>query len=271
MLGNLSGKVAIVTGAGRGIGRSIALRLAQAGAAVVIANRSEDHGLNTLSLIERHGGTGVFQQTDVAIKSDIDELVNLAAERFGRLDILVHNAGIFPEQLIDELEEEVLELTLSVNLKSAFWLAKACAPHFRQVGQGRLLYTSSVTGPKVSLPGLAHYAASKAGLNGFIRTAALEYARDNITVNGVEPGFIATPEIEALLSPEMLKDIVRVIPNGRSGMGEDIANAMLFLASDESGYINGQTITVDGGITLPEFPAMTTQFYESRNPDQAHR
>ncbi len=140
---------------------------------------------------------------------------------------------------------------------------QAALPHFRKQKGGRMLITSSVTGPTVAMPGTAHYAASKGGLNGFIRTAALEYGRENITVNGVEPGYILTPAMSALGDEDELRQMERYIPNGKLGRPSDIANAMLYLASDEAGYVTGQTLIVDGGSTLPESPVMLDQFYKT--------
>jgi 3-oxoacyl-[acyl-carrier protein] reductase len=141
-------------------------------------------------------------------------------------------------------------------------MTQACLPHFRQQGGGRLLFTSSVTGPRVAMPGTSHYAMSKGGLNGFIRTAALEYARENITVNGVEPGYILTSAMSELGDEEELKAMGACIPQGHLGVPEDIANTMLFLASDEASYITGQTIVVDGGSTLPESQVVMDGFYD---------
>jgi 3-oxoacyl-[acyl-carrier protein] reductase len=143
---------------------------------------------------------------------------------------------------------------LSINLKACFRFSKACIPHLRKRGGGRLLFTSSVTGPRVAMPGTAYYAASKGGMNAFIRTAAIELARENITVNGVEPGYIRTSAMELLADEQGMAQMAKYIPMGYIGSPEDIAYAMLYLASDEARYITGQTICVDGGSTLPESP-----------------
>jgi 3-oxoacyl-[acyl-carrier protein] reductase len=177
---------------------------------------------------------------------------------------VVHNAAVYPVIPIEQLSDVDLDLTLSVNLKAGFWLIQEGLPHLRKQGGGRFLFTSSVTGPNVAMPGTAHYAASKGGMNGLIRTAALEYARQNITVNGVEPGYILTPAMEALGGPEALVQMASQIPLGRLGDPVDIANTMLFLASDAAAYITGQTIVVDGGSTLPESPVVLDAFYRSQ-------
>jgi 3-oxoacyl-[acyl-carrier protein] reductase len=146
----------------------------------------------------------------------------------------------------------MLERTLAVNLSALFWLTQGALPMFRRQGQGCVLVTSSVTGPRVAYPGLSHYAASKAGVNGFIRNAALELASEHIRVNGVEPGMIATPAMANLGDDAVNQDIARRVPLGRLGTPSDIAGAMLFLASDLAAYVTGQTLVVDGGSTLPE-------------------
>lgn len=172
--------------------------------------------------------------------------------RLDRLDVLVHNAGYFPLTPFEQITPAILQRTLDVNLSALFWLTQAALPHFRQQGRGTVLVTSSVTGPRVAFPGLSHYAASKAGVNGFIRSAALELAPLGIRVNGVEPGMIATPAMGNLGDNGLSERIAKGVPLGRLGAPADIANAMLYLASDLAGYVTGQTIIVDGGATLPE-------------------
>ena len=191
---------------------------------------------------------------------DIGELANVeraiaeTADRWDGIDIMVHNAASFLGGPVEGYSEADLETVLSVNLKACFRLSKAVIPMFRERGGGRLLFTSSVTGPRVVMPGTSYYAASKGGMNAFIRTAAIELARDNITVNGVEPGYIRTAAMEILADEEGLKQMANYIPAGYIGDPDDIAYCMLYLASDEARYITGQTICVDGGSTLPESP-----------------
>jgi 3-oxoacyl-[acyl-carrier protein] reductase len=252
----LDGKVAIVTGAGRGIGRAIAHVFASAGAQVVIATRGEEAGREVLDSIVAHGGRARLMGTDIGSRAACREVVERTVEQLGRLDILVHNAGIFPQIGIEVITDEELERVLAVNLKSAFWLAEGAAPLLRAAPAPRLLFTSSVTGPRVALPNLAHYAASKAGLNGFIRAAAMEFARDRITVNGVEPGLIATDALRELGDDEAVTQMTAAIPLRRLGTPEEIAYAMLFLASEQAGFITGQTIVVDGGALIPENSAL---------------
>lgn len=262
MFGNLEGKVAIVTGSGQGIGEGIAKVFAGAGARVVVATRSVGNGQETVDDIVAAGGEAILVQCDVGQRSEVDRVVVDTMAHFGRVDIAIHNAAVYPLHTVDELTDDVMEQTLAVNMKAAVWLTQACVPHFRSQGWGRMIFTSSVTGPRVAMPGTSHYAMSKGGMNGFIRTAALEYARENITVNGVEPGYILTAAMSALGDEAELETMARCIPQGHLGAPEDIANTMLFLASPEASYITGQTIVVDGGSTLPESQVVMDGFYE---------
>ena len=262
MLGNISDRVAIVTGAGQGIGEGIAKVFAAAGAKVVVATRSAGNGQETVDDITAAGGDAILLQCDIGQRSEVERVVAETVSHYGRVDIGVHNAAVYPLHTVEELSDEVMEQTLSVNMKAAVWLTQYCVPHFRQQQGGRLIFTSSVTGPRVAMPGTSHYAMSKGGMNGFIRTAALEYARDNITVNGVEPGYILTAAMSALGDEDELAAMAKCIPQGHLGKPEDIANTMLFLASDEACYITGQTIVVDGGSTLPESQVVMDGFYE---------
>lgn len=243
------GRIALVTGSGQGIGRAIAQLFAAQGAKVMLATRSAENGNETLRLIRQAGGTAELLTLDLASRGAAERAVAATLETFGGMDLLLHNAGVFPMQKLAELEEQTLEHTLAVNLKSCFWLTRAALPALRRAQQARIVVTSSVTGPHTAIPGLAHYAASKAGVNGFIRAAALELAEYGITVNGVEPGLIATQATANLGDGSTLS---RGIPLLRLGAPEDIAWAMLFLASKHASYITGQTLVVDGGALLPE-------------------
>lgn len=246
----LEDRVAIVTGSGRGIGREIARVFARAGAKVVVATRTAAAGEETVRLVAVEGGEAHLIQVDLATRTDAIRLVEETNTHFGRLDIMVHNAGIFPFARVDDLEDEDLENTLSVNLKAAFWLTKAAVPLLRESPAPRLLFTSSLSGPRFGTATLVHYGASKAGLNGFIRGAAIEYGADGITVNGVDPGAILTDALKQLASPEQRAAAAAVIPLRRIGQPEDVAYSMLFLASDEARFITGQTIVVDGGLSV---------------------
>ena len=252
---DLFGRTAIVTGAGQGIGRAISRAFAAHGATVVAADLQGKRAAAVTEEIVAAGGTAHPVSADLGDIAAIDALVTETFERFGRLDIVLHNAAYFPRMALAEITPEVLERTLSVNLKAAFRLTQAALPFLKASPGGRLLFTSSVTGPRVAFPGLAHYAASKAGLNGFIRAAALELAPFGITVNGVEPGMIATGAADNLGGADFQRDLIGGIPLGRLGRPEEIAAAMLFLASEAAAYITGQTIVVDGGALLPESKA----------------
>jgi 3-oxoacyl-[acyl-carrier protein] reductase len=252
--GRLHGKVAIVTGAGQGIGRSIARVFAAEGASVLIATRTGKHGEETLQLVRAAGGTAELCAADVGRREEIERIVAQALAAFGHLDIMVHNAASFLGGAVEQYSEEDLDTVLAVNLKACWRLSAACIPHIRRRGGGRLLFTSSVTGPRVAMPRTSYYAASKGGINAFIRTAAIELAHEKITVNGVEPGYIRTAAMELLADEEGLARMARYIPMGHMGDPDDIAYAMLYLASDEARYVTGQTLCVDGGSTLPESP-----------------
>ncbi|WP_407165310.1 SDR family oxidoreductase [Bradyrhizobium sp. ORS 111] len=248
---NLAERVAVVTGGGRGIGAAIVTRLAQAGATVVIANRTQDVA-ETLARELTADGLAVrylpFERLD---RASLRLMIDGVASQHGRLDIVVHNAGGCPWSSLEELDETTLEETLALNLNASFWLAQAAIPHMRAISFGRILVTSSVSA-RVAMGGGAHYSAAKAGVNAFIRGAALELARDGITVNGVEAGFIEKPGRGTMSKPENRARLERFIPVGHMGSADDIACAMLYLASAEAKYVTGQTIVVDGGSTLPE-------------------
>lgn len=264
----LDGKTALITGAGQGIGAGIARVFAAEGGRVVIVTRTESHGWATLRDITSAGGEAVLCVADVGDARQIERSVAFAVSNYGKLDIVVHNAASFASGMVENFDEAGLEEALSVNLKAAFRLAKEAIPHLRRQGGGRLLFTSSVTGPRVVMPGASYYAASKSGLNGFIRSAAIELARERITVNGVEPGFIKTPAMDSLADERGQKLMAKYVPIGVLGVPEDIAYAMLYLASDEARYVTGQTIVVDGGSTLPESPVFADEAEGVRSLDQ---
>jgi 3-oxoacyl-[acyl-carrier protein] reductase len=254
MFGKLEDKIVIVTGGGQGIGAGISRVFAAAGAKIMIATRTAKHGEKTLEEISAAGGVAALAAVDIGNAETVNQVVADTVAKWGGIDVLVHNAASFLGGAVESYSEDDLETVLSVNLKSCFRFSKACIPHFRSRGGGRLLFTSSVTGPRVAMPGTSYYAASKGGMNAFIRTAAIELARENITVNGVEPGYIRTAAMELLADEEGLAQMTKYIPAGCMGKPEDIAYCMLYLASDEARYITGQTICVDGGSTLPESP-----------------
>ena len=247
MSGRLAGKVALVIGAARGIGAGIAERFVEEGARVVIADREVEAGEATA---KRLGGR--FIATDISLKADAEAAVAAALEAYGQLDILVQNAGIFPWTLIENIEPDEWDKVLGVNLRGCYLAARAALKPMKAARAGRMVFTSSITGPRVTMPGHGHYSASKAGINGFIRAAAIEFAEYGITVNGVEPGNILTEAVLRERTPAYLSAMTDAIPLGRLGTPRDVANAALFLASEDSAYITGTTIIVDGGQILPE-------------------
>lgn len=247
MSGRLEGKVVLVVGAARGIGKGIAQRFAEEGAKLVLADMEEEAGRASADEIG-----AAFLRTDISRMADAEAAVALALERHGRLDVIVQNAGIYPWQLIEETSPDDWDSVMAVNLRGTFNAARAALMPMKEQRHGRMLFTSSITGPHVTSPGHGHYSASKAGINGFIRSAALEFSGYGITVNGVEPGNIMTEAVQMHRSPAFIKSMEESIPLGRLGSPRDVANAFLFLASDDASYITGTTIVVDGGQLLPE-------------------
>lgn len=248
---DFAGQTVLVTGGAQGIGRSIVEGFAASGARVLIADLQAQPAQALAHELQSQGYEVQALAIDLADEAAIAALLG----GLERLDILVHNAGYFPLTPFAEITPAILQRTLAVNLSALFWLTQGALPLFELRGKGCVLVTSSVTGPRVAYPGLSHYAASKAGVNGFIRNAALELAGREVRVNGVEPGMIRTPAMGNLGDDSHGADIARGVPLGRLGEPGDIAAAMLFLASDAASYITGQTIVVDGGATLPETQA----------------
>lgn len=260
----LLGKIAVVTGGGRGIGRAIARRFAQAGARVVIGTRTESAGLEVVQEIRAAGGIAELVVCDIGFKDEAVGLIEQTAKLFGGLDILVHNAGVFPFAPLQKLTEEDLDRSINVNLKACFWLAQAALSLLtKAVGGGRVLVTSSVSGNHANAPGLTHYSATKAGVTGFVRNLALDLAPLKITVNAVEPGFILTERNRDPAIAALVKTTIAQIPMQRGGDPADVANLMAFLASSEASYITGQSIVVDGGLTLGTASSIGAQLENS--------
>ena len=247
MTGRLAGKTAVIVGASRGIGKGTAIRFIEEGANVVLADWDAEVGRATADAIGAR-----FIRTDISKYADAQAAVDLAVSEFGRLDIMLQNAGIYPWQLIEDTSSEDWDRVMGVNLRGSFHAAKAALKPMQAQRYGRILFTSSITGPHVTSPGHGHYGATKAGINGFIRSAALEFSGFGITVNGVEPGNIMTEGIQEGRGDAHIASMLAAIPLGRLGSVRDVANAFLFLASDEASYITGTTIVVDGGQLLPE-------------------
>ncbi|NTW05443.1 MAG: 3-oxoacyl-[acyl-carrier-protein] reductase [Peptococcaceae bacterium] len=245
----LNGKVAIVTGSSRGIGRSIALALAQQGADILVNyTKGETEAKAVANEIEALGRKGIIFKADVSIAEEAVNMVAAAMEHFGRLDILVNNAGITRDNLIPRIKDEDWDLVLSVNLKGAFNCIKAAVRPMLKARWGRIINITSVIGV-FGNPGQANYAASKAGLIGLTKSVAKEVGSRNITVNAVAPGFISTDMTEGL-SEETKKKLLAGIPLGRLGGPEEVASVVAFLAGESGSYITGQVIMVDGGMAM---------------------
>lgn len=245
----LEGKTALVTGASRGIGRAIALELAQAGADVAVNYAgSERAAAEVVSMIEALGRRSLAIQADVGNNEQAEEMVKQALEAFGRLDILVNNAGITRDNLIMRMKEEEFDQVIHTNLKGVFNCIKAVTRPMMKQRSGRIVNISSVVGV-LGNPGQANYVAAKAGVIGLTKSAARELASRNITVNAVAPGFIVT-DMTDKLSDEAKDVLLQQIPVARLGQPEDIARTVRFLVSEEAAYITGQTIHVDGGMYM---------------------
>jgi 3-oxoacyl-[acyl-carrier protein] reductase len=242
---DLSGRVALVTGASRGIGRAIAMRLAAQGGLVLAAARG-DNAAGTVQEIQAAGGRAEALALEVTDPAAVDAAMAAALDRHSRLDILVNNAGITRDQLMLRLKRDDWDAVLATNLTSAYMLTQAALKPMIRQRSGRIICISSVVGQSGN-PGQANYAASKAGLIGFAKSVALEVASRNITVNVVAPGMIATDMTGAL--PEKTREaLIGRIPLGRLGEPDDVAAAVCFLASDEAAYITGQVLAVNGGM-----------------------
>lgn len=248
-MSRLSGRRALVTGASRGIGRAVALRLAAEGASVALNYRAgREEAEAAAAEIEASGGSAAVVQGDVAAAEQAEALVGAAAEAMGGLDILVNNAGLTRDNLLMRLSEEDWDAALNTNLKGAFLCAKAAIRPMLRQRFGRIVNMSSVVA-LTGNPGQANYAAAKAGLIGFTRTVAREVASRGVTVNALAPGFIETQMIDSI--PDDLRaQILERIPLGRFGAPEDVAGCVAFLCGDDGAYITGQTISIDGGLSL---------------------
>ena len=248
---SLSGKSVIVTGSSKGIGKGIAKVFAAHGAKVMIASRHLPDAEAAAQEITRAGGTATAFAADVTQLSELEAMARAAVDRHGGLDVLCANAGIFPHAKIEDMTPDAWDQVLDINLKGTFLSVKACVPYLKHSSQGRIVIISSITGPVTGFPSWAHYGATKAGQLGFMRTACIELAKYDITVNAVMPGNIITEGLQGL-GEDYLKTMAASIPLKRLGAVEDIGNAVAFLASREAAYITGQTIVVDGGQVVPE-------------------
>lgn len=244
---NLTGQVALVTGASRGLGRAMAVELARNGARVACVGRDADKLAETVASLEQLGGKGEAFACNVQERKSVDELVDKIASEWDRLDILVNNAGVTRDTLLPRMSDEQWDEVLSTNLTGAFLFARAASRHMMMAKYGRIINVSSVTGI-IGNAGQTNYAATKAGLIGFTRSLSRELAARKVTINAVAPGFIESDMTKAL-GPALLEDAKKRIPAKRLGTANDVAAAVLFLASPAAAYVTGQVIVVDGGLT----------------------
>jgi len=243
---NLSDKVAIVTGGGRGIGRAIALKLAEVGATVVVSDILEGEAEAVAGEIKSAGGKSLACPADVSSAADVTRLVEATIKACGRVDILVNNAGVARDQLLLRMSEEDWDRVLDVDLKSVFLCTKAVLRHMLKKRWGRIISLSSIAG-LAGNPGQANYSSAKAGIIGFTRTVAMEVGSHSVTVNAIAPGFIET-DMTKKIKEEQRQQIKEHIPLDRFGTPRDVAEAVAFLASEEAGYITGQVLSVNGGM-----------------------
>jgi len=245
----LDGKVALVTGASRGIGRAVAIALAKAGALVAVNYAGNVKAAEEVQqIITQAGGKAILVRGDVAQAEVVDEMMKTVMDEFGRIDILVNNAGITRDGLLMRMKESDWDAVIDTNLKGIFHCTKAAAKHMMKARSGRIINMTSVVG-LIGNAGQTNYAAAKAGVTGFSKSAAKELASRGITVNMVAPGFIDT-DMTAVLPEKVREEMVKGIPMGRMGTPEEVAEAVLFLASDQASYITGQIINLDGGMVM---------------------
>ena len=244
----IKGKIAIVTGSGKGIGRACALQLAREGANVVISDIDDEAGAKTCEDIEALGVGALYVHCNVSDEADVKKLFKAAYSKFGRIDILINNAGISPKLPFYEITEEQFRNVLDINLKSNFMCSKEAFEYMKDNGWGRIVSLSSLAGLHGGINSAAHYSASKAGIIGLTKTLAKQVGKYNITVNCVAPGRIDTA-MTRMLSEEKLKEVIDRIPVKRLGTVEEVANVIVFLASEGGSYITGTCVEILGGYT----------------------
>ncbi len=252
-------KVVLITGAGRGIGKAIALAFAAEGAQVVVQARTAAHGQAVVDTIVQRGERARLQPGDVGQRADVQAMINGALAGFGSLDILVHCAADAAIGKVSDMPDAVFENQVNANIQSLFWLTKDALPALsKATDKGRLIFISSGEGNRSHTPGLAPYGASKAYMNAFARTLAREIGPQGVLVNVVEPGLILSDRMREHLADEVTTSLTRNFPVPRAGLPSEIASAVLFLASKDAAYITGSSLLVDGGATLAPIPAIET-------------
>lgn len=258
---DLSGKAAIVTGGAKGIGYGISYRLAEAEAAVLIADTDDAAANEAVQKLTDKGWNAAAIKIDVSSEAEVKKMISACIEHFGRLDILVNNAGIYPPKPIADMSVEDFDRVLDVNLRSTFMATKYAAEVMKTSGGGKIINVSSIDALHPSMVGLAHYDASKHGMWGFTKNSALEFAKDKIWINAIAPGGIQTPGVEAMQGGDqksadearqatLVETFLNKIPMHRMGESDEIGKVALFLASDLSSYMTGEQIVVDGGALL---------------------
>jgi len=247
----LAGRTAIVTGGSKGIGKGIARALGLAGAQVLIVGRDGNAAENTSRQLSSQGIRVSACAADVTNAADVNRIARTATELFGGIDIVCCNAGVYPQSTLADMTPAELQHVLAVNLVGSILIVQASLPELRKSGHGRVILTSSITGPITGMAGFSHYAASKAGQLGFMRAAAVELAPDLITVNAVLPGNIVTEGFDEL-GAEYRRSMEQSVPIGRLGNVDDIGQAVVYLASPSASFVTGHALVVDGGQTLPE-------------------